>query len=354
MGKPGLTLIAVLCAAVLVAACGSAGDAQPLQPTTFDPLTVSIAPSPLDADTPPEAGVLRLAGVPSVAMGLVRAAGAYGVYGQEGVALRIDDGLSSPQIDEALRSGALDGAVVTTDQALALREAGVPIRVVLLLTSSTTDDVVVAREDVEEIAGLAGRRVAYSPAGDAELVLRSALARDGVVPAAVTRVVDLAPAAALAAGRVDGAVLTGNEAAAAIAADPGLRVLYAAGERPGLVSNVLVVRDAIAEERPGQLLGLVRAWQDVYRIDREDPEAVAATIAELFGTSQEDVLTALEGTAIYDVPANGVELLPGGQYHDTTVADVARFAREAGKLRGTTTADQLIDPVFAQTVASAG
>ena len=70
---------------------------------------------------------------------------------------------------------------------------------------------------------------------------------------------------------------------------------------------------------------------------------MAARMAPMLGMPAEDVLTMLEATAIYDVPANAVELFPGGEYHDTTLAAVAAHAREAGWNRGSVTAAELIE-----------
>lgn len=345
-------LVAIALVALVASACGRLADAQ-APPTTFDPLTVTIPPPAIDAATPPEPGVLRLTGRDGIASGLLRAAGSTGLFAREGVSVRFAPAATDAEVESALIDGSVDGAVVPTWEALDLAEQDVPIHVVLLLTSSNTDDVILARSGIDGVSGLAGQRLAFAAGGD-ELVVREALGREGVVPAAVERIETPEPAALLARGDVDAAVVDAVDAARLQAGDDGFVVLYAAGERPGLISHALVVRDAVTASRPGQLLAIVRAWQDVYVLDRDDPPAMAARMAPMLGAPAEEVLTTLEATALYDVPANAVELFPGGEYHDTTVAAVAAHAREAGWNRGAVTAAELIDPVFAQAVATAG
>ncbi len=345
-----------LAVALLAAGCGRLGEAAaPPGTTTFDPLTVTIPPSPIDPGTPPEPGLLRITGTPSLGLGLLRVAGAEGQFAREGIGARFVPADDEADVAAALAAGDADLAVVSTEQALTLAEDGVPIRIILLLTASKTEDVILAAEGVEGPADLAGRRIAYQPGGDGELVLRDALAEAGLTMDDVEAIpVDgVDPGMPLVRGDVDAAVVTGPQARLALAVDPDLALVRAAGERPGLVSRVLVARDQMAEERPGQLLAIVRAWQDVYLLDRDDPERIGARVGTIQGGDAADALAALEGTSLYDVPQNAVELFPGGEYHDAVVGLVAGLAAEAGWIAPAAEPAALIDGVFAQTVATA-
>ena len=50
------------------------------------------------------------------------------------------------------------------------------LRIVLLLTSLTSSEQIVAGAGVDDVAALEGRRVAYQPGTDGELLLRATLA----------------------------------------------------------------------------------------------------------------------------------------------------------------------------------
>ena len=360
LGRPrrlALALLALVAAAAL-AGCGRLGEAaEPAGSSTFDPLTVRIPQSPIDPATPPESGLLRIAGAPSLGMGLLRVAGAEGQFAREGIGVRFVDAADAAAAGDLIVAGEADLAVVTTEQALALAETVADVRIILLLTASKTEDVIVASSEagIGDPAGLAGRRVAYAPGGGGELLLRDALARAGLGMADIVPVALEAsdPAAAVAAGAADAAVVSGAQARRALADDDGLELVGAAGERPGLISEVLVVRTGVAQVRPGQMLALVRAWQDVYLIDRDEPERIGARVGTIQGTDPAEALLALEGSAIYDVPQNAVELFPGGEYHDAVIEAVAILAAEAGWIAPLADPEAMIDGVFAQTVATA-
>lgn len=351
-----LWVIAVCVAATaLLAACGSSGGQQSNPSDLPDPLTVMIPPSTLDASLPAEPVIFQLAIDRTTAGGLWRVAAAQGYFGREGLSARIQQLPRLDQISTALAAEAIDGAVVSTDQALLLAEQGLPIHIVLLLTSSTDGAVILARSDVHDIPGLIGKRIAYRPESGGELLLRVALREGNVVPAAVQRIptelVD--PGDLLVRGTVDAAVVSGAEAIRVQKIDPTLETLYTAGDLPGLLSQVLVVRDSVAQNRPGQMLALVRTWQSLYQLNNQQFEFVVRDLAALQKSSPEQVAVELSGVMIYDVAANAVGLLPGGEYYDTTIRTIRTVANEAGVIRGTIDPQSLIDGSFAQAVASA-
>jgi NitT/TauT family transport system substrate-binding protein len=151
---------------------------------------------------------------------------------------------------------------------------------------------------------------------------------------------------------VDAAVDREAEAAAAQATDDGLEAIATAGDQPGLLSSVLVVREETAAVRPGQLLAFIRAWQDLYPFERDRTDVVATGIAAMQDVSVEDANLELAGIALYDIPANAVDLLPGGAYYDQTLTQIEAAATAAGWLPAPVDARALIDGAFAQTVAS--
>ncbi|MGI9188015.1 MAG: ABC transporter substrate-binding protein [Gaiellales bacterium] len=357
MGRSATRMVlAMACigVAALAAACGSSNDAA-TDAASIDPLTETVPVSTIPADTPPEPGIFRLTGQPSLAFDLVRAGAALGIAGREGLSMRIRPAASDDSVLAALRSGEADAAVVSSDEALALASRGADLRIVLLLTTVTSGEAVLARADVGDVTGLVGRGVAYAAGTDGELLLRGVLAANDVPVTQVqlVRSGGRSPSTLLLDGSVDAAVTDGVRVLDTQAADPSLVSIATAGDEPGLLSRVLVVREEAVRTRPGQLLAFVRAWQALYDVERDDPEAVAASIAALQAVPVEDVTAELEGSALYDVPANAVDLLPGGQYFDQTLRQIDAAASAAGWLAAPVDPRALIDGAFAQAVASA-
>ena len=336
--------IVVVASVLALAACG--GAEQDKTEFTADPLTQTVPASTIPADTPVEPGVFRLVGRPTLTYDLVRSGA--GDFGAEGLSMRIADAASDAAAGGALRAGTADGAILPTDAALVLAGRGQRLRIVLLLTSLTSGEVIVARGE------LADSRIAFAPGSDGELLLRSTLAAGDVLASRVELVPSADPGAVVLAGRADAAAVDAARAAELVAADPELQVLTTAGDQPGLLSRVLVVREDVARSKPGQLLAFIRGWQDLYLRERDDPEAAAAAIAARTEVAVERVTAGLAGLSLYDVPANAVELLPGGEFYDRTLRAISAASTASGRLDGPVDEGALIDGAFAQSVATAG
>ena len=334
-----------------LAACG--GTSSGRTEVTVDPLTVTVPASTIPADTPVEPGVFQLVGATSTTYDLVRSGAALGEFAREGLAVRIRDVASDEAAATALRAGEADGAVLPVHVAFTLASSGTPVRIVLLLTSPTSAEQIVARSGIDDVAGLVGARVAHERAGDGELLLRAALAAAEVPATGVSFAASADPGALVLDGAADAAVVSAARAADLAAADPAIHPIATAGDQPGLLARALVVREDVVADLPGQVLAFVRAWQDVYLVERDDPEAMAALIAGRTHEPVADVAAALVGLGLYDVPANAVELLPGGEFYDRTARAIGAAATASGRLESPVDETTLIDGAFVQSVASA-
>ncbi|MBJ7333464.1 MAG: ABC transporter substrate-binding protein [Thermoleophilia bacterium] len=348
-------LLGAIVVASIAAACGGSGSATTTTGTMVDPLTVSVPPSTVDASLPAEPGIFSIAGRPSLTLAMVRVAGMHGLLGEQGLSTRLTDASSFEDLKSSLESGAVDAAVVTSDDAVRLVSAGLPIRTVLLLTAGTSNQVIMGRDDLEGIASLAGQQVAVSLESEGELLLQGALVEQQVPPDAVQVVAaeGLGPSARLVRGDVAAAAMTGEQAAVALAADPTLQTLYTAGDYPGLISHVLVVRQAVADERPGQIVAFIRGWQEFYAFSRDQPDVVIEDVARLTKQDSTAVAFSLSGLSSYDLAANAVELLPGGEYFDRTIGAIVAAALVSGWIDDSIDGQALVEGSFVQAVATA-
>ena len=348
-------LLSAIVVASIAAACGGSGSATTTTGTMVDPLTVSVPPSTVDASLPAEPGIFSIAGRPSLTLAMVRVAGMHGLLGEQGLSTRLTDASSFEDLKSSLESGAVDAAVVTSDDAVRLVSAGLPIRTVLLLTAGTSNQVIMGRDDLEGIASLAGQQVAVSLESEGELLLQGALVEQQVPPDAVQVVAaeGLGPSARLVRGDVAAAAMTGEQAAVALAADPTLQTLYTAGDYPGLISHVLVVRQAVADERPGQIVAFIRGWQEFYAFSRDQPDVVIEDVARLTKQDSTAVAFSLSGLSSYDLAANAVELLPGGEYFDRTIGAIVAAALVSGWIDDSIDGQALVEGSFVQAVATA-
>lgn len=90
---------------------------------------------------------------------------------------------SSPSLSESSRmvaEGSVDGAALTLEEVLVLREQGVPLTVVLIFDVSAGADLVLSRTEIERLEELAGKRIGLEDSVLSKLILSEVLKRAGL------------------------------------------------------------------------------------------------------------------------------------------------------------------------------
>ena len=300
----------------------------------------------------PEAGEVRMGLQPWLGYGQWHVAAEKDLFAANGLEdVTLVNFTTDADVNAALASGQLDAANVATHTALAIAAAGVPIRIVMLLDVSTTADAIIAGGDVSSVADLEGQKVAYEEGTTSDILLNYALAQNGMSVEDIQRVpMPAADAgAALIGGQVPVAVTYEPYLTLALAQDPEARLLYTAGENPGLISDVLIVREAVLKERPGQVAALLRAWDEALAAYRADEAQGRAIIAEAVGATPEELQTAFDGVAFYSLEENREQLT--GDYAGKVVPEVEDAATKAGILTDDVDAEALIDGRFVDAAA---
>ena len=137
---------------------------------------------------------------------------------------------------------------------------------------------------------------------------------------------------ALIAGRVPVAVTYEPYLTAAMSQNPDIKLLFPASEDPGLISDVLVVRDEVIKSRPGQVLAMIKAWDAALKSYNEDTPGGRAIISAAVGASVEELNTAFDGVRYYSLSENKSELT--GDFATKVFADVEAAAKTAGSASG--------------------
>lgn len=295
----------------------------------------------------PEAGVFRMGIQPWLGYGLWHIAAAKGLFRAEGLQeVEIETFREDRQVTEALAGGRLDGAGVSTHTALVLAAAGVPIRIVALLDVSMTADAIIAGPGIGTVADLRGKPVAYEEGSTSHMLLSYALARNGMSLADIVSVPmpALDAATAVTVDRVPAAVTYEPYLSLAQLVDARVKILYTAAADPGLISDVFVVREAVLQQRPGQVTALLRAWQAAHDDYRKDVSGGRAIIARAVRAMPEQLATAFDGITFYSLPDNRAQL--AGAFAQHVIGDVEKAARAAGLLHDDVDPAGLIDARF--------
>ncbi|WP_425292912.1 ABC transporter substrate-binding protein [Kaistia soli] len=313
-------------------------------------LSAAHAAEPLP--TTPEPGSFKLGIEPWLGYGQWHVAAKKGLFAKQGLNdVEIVNFSEDKDINAALASGQLDAANIATHTAIGMVEAGLPVKIVMLLDFSLTADAIVAGEGINSIADLKGKQVAFEEGTTSDILLNYALANNGMTMDDITRVPMPASDAgsALIAGRVPVAVTYEPYISAARAQDKAVKLLYTAGEDPGLISDVFVVRDEVLKSKPGQVVAMLKAWDAAladYRVNTDEDRKI---IAEAVGASPDELTTAFDGVTYYSVKEANDALT--GSFSSKTFADVLKAAKQAKLVTKDIAPEAIIDPSFAAAAA---
>jgi NitT/TauT family transport system substrate-binding protein len=285
---------------------------------------------------------------PWLGYGPWRVAEKNGLFQQNGLDVKITNFDTDDQINAAFAARKLDGTNIATHTALRFAASGLPIKIVLLEDQSTTADAIVAGKDVQSVADLKGKKVAYEEGTTSDILLSYALSQNGMTKKDIKPVpIPAANAgAAFIAGKVDVAVTYEPYLTTALKQNKDAHLLYTAGERPGLVGDVFVVADDTIKNKPGQLAALVKTWDQAVKAYQQDPAAGQAIIESAVGSKPGELKSAFDGVKFYDLAQNKSELT--GDYVNKTIEDVKKAAQDAGLIEGDVNPKDIIVAKFVQ------
>jgi NitT/TauT family transport system substrate-binding protein len=323
---------------LLVAACGSGS-------TTVKTVKASAIPSK------PESGVIRMGIEPWIGYGPWYIAQQEGYFKQLGLNVKIINFNTDTDREAAFASGNTDVTNMPTHTALRFEQQSIPARMVLLEDESLTADAVIAQPPVNSIKDLKGKKVAYEQGTTSDILIHYGLAANGMKPSDIQTVPIAASAAgsAAAAGRVSAAVTYEPYISAILAQHKGFRRIYVAGVDPGLVSDVLVASNNMLNNKPGQVLALMKAWGMAIDFYNTHPAQAQAIIAKADGATLASLTTSFTGVKLYSIPEN-VSLLTGTFAHKTAI-DVMHAALGAGVLNHAVNPSAYIQPQYVQVAA---
>ncbi len=273
-----------------------------------------------------------------------------GLFAKYGIEAELIDFVTDTEVNAAFASGNMDVANVATHTAIKLYANGVDLKIVLLEDVSNAADAIIAPSAIATVADLAGKTVAYEEGSTSDLLLHYALAANNMkiedIIAAPMPAADAG--AALIAGQVDAAVTYEPYISEAINQNSDIQALYTAAERPGLISDVLAARTQFAEENPAVMRKLLQVWDEAVAFLRENPEAGRAIIAEAVGSAPEELTTAFDGVAFYDLAENQQFLNLESGNAAAVFDDVQTVALEIGLIDAPIDLTRVVEPTYLQ------
>ena len=202
---------------------------------------------------------------------------------------------SWPELAEALKAGKVEAAFALTPIALALRQKGAPLKLVLL--GHRNGSVLTVAPDVAALNDLRGKSVAIpSRFSTHNLLLRRLLAREGLDADKDLQVVEMPPpemVQALATHRIAGFIVAEPFGAQAELKGIGKVLALSKDIWPGHICCALVVREDVVAGDPAAVQELVDALIASGQFAHEHPEEAAAASRPYLGQAPAVVLHVL-------------------------------------------------------------
>jgi NitT/TauT family transport system substrate-binding protein len=308
-------------------------------------LASSAAPAiaaPAKADAPVK---VRIGTQPWIGYGPWWIAKEKGLFEKYGLDAELTDFVEDKEVNAAFASGNMEAANIATHTAIKLFSVGVDLKLVLLEDVSTSADAIIAGEDIKSIADLKGKQVAYEEGTTSDLLLNYALMQNKMTLDDIVAVPMPASDAgtALMTGKVPAAVTYEPYISEALKENTKLKALYKAEERPGLISDVLVISGKFAKDKPEAAKALLKVWGEALDLYNKDKKGGQEIIAKAVGSEPEDLTTAFDGVKFLDLAANQKDL--NGDFA-ATIKDVADVSKSIGLFEEIPDLTKLVDASF--------
>ena len=198
---------------------------------------------------------------------------------------------SWPEISEALKVGAIDGAFLLTPIGLTLRQKGVPVKVVLLGHRNGSVITVKNNGEINRIEDLKGKTIAIpSPFSTHNILLRKALTEKNIDPARDLKIIDMAPPEmvnALAIGRIHGFIVAEPFGAQAEAQKVGKILALSKDIWHDHICCVLNLHESVIEKYPEAVQELTSAFIRTAAFIEANPDQAAKASVKVLGQKAE-------------------------------------------------------------------
>ena len=332
VGKAGFLFALLATMAFVIAACGGDDDD--------------------DSDTASDGGgevtEVAIGTQPWIGYGPFWIADEQGFDTDHGVDIKLVNFSTDQDLESGFASGKFQAANNANNTLIRLADLGLDYKIVLMEDVSLEADAVVScNPDIQSIEDVEGAKVAFEEFSVSDVLFRYALNEAGVdfdsidyvpIPAA-----DAGTAAV--AGRVDVAVTYEPYLQAAIEEGDNCKIIYTAGENPGLISDALAINTEFAESDPEAVTGVLQAWGDAVDYYNENTADAQAIIAEAVGSKPEELGTTFKGVELFDLQQS-VDYLEND--YETLWNDIRQIMVDQGQIETEPDVNDYLDTSFGQ------
>lgn len=282
--KFGLIAALAMLSALMITACGSSSDSSSGSDGSGALTEVSIGTQPW------------------IGYGPLWIADAKGFDKENGVDIKMVNFSTDQDLETGFASGKFQGASNANNTLIRLADLGIDFRITLMEDFSLDADAIVTCDpDIKTVADIADKKVAYEEFSVSDVLFRFALKQAGVDYNSIDYVPIPASDAgtAVVAGKVDVAVTYEPYLQAAVTEGDNCRILYTAGERPGLISDALAFSTDFANSDPEAVVGVLRSWGEAIDFYKSNPAEAKAIISKAVGEDPAALEPSFKGVKLF-------------------------------------------------------
>ena len=207
--------------------------------------------------------------------------------------------------NSALKAGKIDALAAPVDYFVLAAGNNLVATIVMAIDELAGGDGIVARKDIQTVADLRGKKVAFQRGLPSEFFLR-ALLLDAGMSLDDLQTLDMETAqagAAFIARQVDAAVVWEPWLTKA-ARDGGGHVLASTRDFPNLIVDVLAFNQDVVQKHPEDVKAIVAAILKAIDFHKQHPEEANQIMAPYFQVTPEKLAAILEGVRFADLERN--------------------------------------------------
>lgn len=209
---------------------------------------------------------------------------------------------SATSVIHALKNGALNGAMLTLDEALTVIDDGYNLKVILVIDYSNGADALLSKPEFKSLHDLRGKRIAVEYTAVGALMLDSAIKAAQIELSEIT----------LVGCDIDSHIQCYIDSDAIITFDPvrtnlinqGANVLFDSSKVPGLILDVLVIDESVIRSHQQSLKKLVEGYFKARDYLISNQKSAMNIIGERLQLTESEVIEAYHGVKLLDLQEN--------------------------------------------------
>lgn len=249
----------------------------------------------------------------------------------------------------AVSTGKLDATGITVNDLVVPLSKGIKLKAIGVHDISNGGDALVVKNEINALEDLKGMRIATELGTVDHLLMMVALKQAGLSGSDVefTNMTMNDAGPALISGRLDAASLYEPFVSMAVK-DGANKVIYSSADAAGLIADLLVVTEELAENRPEDVKKLLRAWFDALVYWEENPDEAMEIMAKAAETPVDEFKGVFDGIKMFTLE----ESISAYEKHDDysslfyTANETVKFLTELELMFGIPDMDKALDVSF--------